>query len=153
MSRTYGQARSGYILRWLWICVPGRSLAGHVLTAPIQSSPALRMAYESRGKPKNAMFHSDQGCHYTRLRYRQKLWRYQIAQSMSRRGNCWDNAPMERFFRRFKTEWMPKEFYRSYDEAEADVIKYIILHYNLKRDHSYNNYLSPDAAEKILCSH
>ncbi len=69
------------------------------------TSKALSMAYESRGKPKGVMFHSDQGSHYTSLKYRQLLWRLQIKQSLSRRGNCWDNAPMERFFRSFKTEW------------------------------------------------
>jgi len=58
---------------------------------------ALSMAFEARGKPKNVMFHSDQGCHYTSRKFRQLLWRYQLKQSMSRRGNCWDNALMERF--------------------------------------------------------
>jgi putative transposase len=56
---------------------------------------ALTMAFEARGKPKGVMFHSDQGCHYTSKSYRQLLWRYQIEQSISRRGNCWDNAPMD----------------------------------------------------------
>ncbi len=109
---------------------------------------ALRMAYETRNRPKNVIFHSDQGCHYTSLQFRQALWRYGIKQSMSRRGNCWDNAPMERFFRSFKTEWMPKECYSSYDEAEKDTLDYILTHYNLRRGHSYNNYLSPNEAEK-----
>jgi len=114
---------------------------------------ALRIAYESRGKPKGVMFHSDQGSHYSSLTFRQQLWRYQMRQSMSRRGNCWDNSPVERFFRSLKTEWIPKEYYRSYDEAEADVHNYILRHYNVIRGHSYNNYLSPDAAERLLCSH
>ena len=109
---------------------------------------ALRMAYESRGRPKNVIFHSDQGCHYTSLQFRQTLWRYGIKQSMSRRGNCWDNAPMERFFRSFKTEWMPKQCYSSIKEAEKDTLDYIITHYNSRRGHSYNNYLSPNEAEK-----
>jgi len=51
---------------------------------------ALDMAYEMRGRPKGVMFHSDQGCQYTARKFRQRLWRYQIKQSMSRRGNCWD---------------------------------------------------------------
>ena len=66
---------------------------------------------------------------------------------MSRRGNCWDNAPMERFFRSFKVEWMPKYGYGSYEEAEDDTLKYILQYYNTQRGHSYNNYLSPTAAE------
>jgi len=56
------------------------------------TSDALAMAFESRGKPNNLTFHSDQGCHYTSRQFRQQLWRYQIKQSMSRRGNCWDNG-------------------------------------------------------------
>lgn len=146
--------------QWLYLTIVMDLVARKIIGWACSRSPdsaltcaALRMAYESRGRPKGVMFHSDQGCHYTSLRYRQQLWRYQITQSMSRRGNCWDNAPMERFFRSFKTEWMPKEYYSSYDEAETDVQKYIILHYNIARGHSYNNYLSPVAAEKLICSH
>jgi len=108
---------------------------------------ALRMAYESRGRPKDVMFHSDQGCHYTSKKFRQHLWRYQMTQSMSRRGNCWDNSPMERVFRSFKTEWMPSDFYKSYSEAERDIMLFI-RHYNYHRAHSYNNYLAPAAAEQ-----
>jgi len=63
------------------------------------TSQALYMAYEARGRPKGVMFHSDQGSHYTSRHFRQQLWRHQLTQSMSRRGNCWDNSPMERFFR------------------------------------------------------
>jgi len=56
----------------------------------VLTAKALTMAFESRGRPKGVMFHSDQGCHYTSKKYRQLLCRYQIKQSMSRRGNCWD---------------------------------------------------------------
>lgn len=63
---------------------------------------ALSMAFQSRGKPKELMFHSDQGCYNTSRKYRQLLLRYQIKQSSSRRGNYWDNAPMERFLQKFK---------------------------------------------------
>ena len=107
---------------------------------------ALMMAYESRGQPKGVMFHSDQGCHYTSKAFRQRLWRYKMKQSMSRRGNCWDNSPMERFFRSFKTEWMPQGGYRSYIEGERDIAAYI-KYYNFERCHSYNNYQAPASAE------
>lgn len=59
---------------------------------------ALQMAWKLRGRPSGVMFHSDQGSHYTSSKYRQALWRFRIKQSMSRRGNYWDNAPMVRFF-------------------------------------------------------
>jgi len=107
---------------------------------------ALRMAYESRGMPRQLLFHSDQGCHYTSRTFRQQLWRYQITQSMSWRGNCWDNAPMERFFRSYKTEWMPNDDYNSFTEAVIDIAAYI-KHYNYERGHSYNGYLCPVTAE------
>ncbi len=109
---------------------------------------ALQMAYESRGRPCGVMFHSDQGCHYTSKRFRQQLWRYQMKQSMSRRGNCWDNSPMERFFRSYKTEWMPETYYLSYREAEQDIAAYM-RYYNHQRGHSYNDYLSPATAENV----
>lgn len=110
------------------------------------TAKALQMAYESRGRPRGVMFHSDQGCHYTSKRFRQQLWRYQIKQSMSRRGNCWDNSPMERFFRSYKTEWMPQVGYYSFAQAQIDIAAYI-KYYNYQRGHSYNDYLSPAMAE------
>ncbi|EAC1210771.1 IS3 family transposase, partial [Escherichia coli] len=78
---------------------------------------ALEMAWETRGKPVGVMFHSDQGSHYTSRQFRQLLWRYRIRQSMSRRGNCWDNSPMERFFRSLKNEWVPATGYVSFSDA------------------------------------
>lgn len=139
--------------QWLYLAVVldlyKRKLIGWACSTNPDSQltiQALRMAYESRAHPKQVMFHSDQGCHYTSRVFQQQLWRYQIKQSMSRRGNCWDNAPMERFFRSFKTEWMPKNGYETFIGAERDVAAYI-RHYNYERGHSYNNYLSPVAAE------
>ena len=112
------------------------------------TAKALTMAFESRGRPKGVMFHSDQGSTYTSRYYRQLLWRYQIEQSMSRRGNCWDNSPMERFFRSLKTEWVPTTGYRSFIEAENAVVKYIIRYYSQVRPHSYNGGLTPNESEK-----
>jgi len=112
------------------------------------TAKALTMAFESRGRPKGVMFHSDQGSTYTSRNYRQLLWRYQIIQSMGRRGNCWDNSPMERFFRSLKTEWIPTTGYRSFTEAENAVVKYIIGYYSQVRPHSYNGGLTPNESEK-----
>ncbi|WP_370661057.1 IS3 family transposase [Psychrosphaera algicola] len=109
---------------------------------------ALTMAYELRGRPENVMFHSDQGSHYTSRKFRQRLWRYQITQSMSRRGNCWDNAPMERFFRSLKTEWVPTVGYRSFNEAKIDITKYIIGYYSQVRPHQHNGGLAPNESER-----
>jgi len=109
---------------------------------------ALSMAYESRGKPNGLMFHSDQGSHYTNRKFRQRLWRFQIKQSMSRQGNCWDNAPMERFFRSLKTEWVPSLGYRNFAEAERSITEYVTGYYSQTRPHKNNRGLSPNAAEQ-----
>jgi putative transposase len=106
------------------------------------------MAYESRGKPKRVMFHSDQGCHYTSKTFRQLIWRYGMKQSLSRRGNCWDNAPMERFFRSFKTEWMPRVGYKNITEATGEISQYIMGYYNRYRPHQHNDGSSPIEKEK-----
>lgn len=108
---------------------------------------ALRVAYETRGQPHGVLFHSDQGSHYASAAYRRQLCRYGMRQSMSRRGNCWDNAPMERLFRSLKHEWLPTGGYRSFQQAEADVLWYLTHYYNRTRPHSTLDYRTPVAAE------
>jgi putative transposase len=112
------------------------------------TAKALTMAYETRGKPEGVMFHSDS--HYTSIKFRQFLWRYQIKQSMSRRGNCWDNAPMERFFRSLKTEWVPSLGYRSFAESQRSIFDYITGYYNNIRPHQANIALPPIKAEELF---
>lgn len=111
---------------------------------------ALDHAYEQRGRPEDVLFHSDQGSQYSSLRYRQRLWRYQIEQSMSRRGNCWDNAPMERLFRSLKSEWIPSLGYRNFNDAQKDIGHYLFGYYNRQRPHTVNDGLSPVVAEEKL---
>ncbi|AUK23848.1 hypothetical protein CR534_24080 [Escherichia coli] len=79
--------------------------------------------------------------------FRQLLWRYQIRQSMSRRGNCWDNSPMERFFRSLKNEWMPVVGYVSFSEAAHAITDYIVGYYSALRPHEYNGGLPPNESE------
>lgn len=69
---------------------------------------ALRNAQETRPRDGRLLFHSDQGVQYKSKKYRKLLWRYGVMQSMSRRGNCLDNSPMERVFRSLKSEWLRK---------------------------------------------
>jgi len=69
---------------------------------------------------------------------------------MSRRGNCWDNAPMERLFRSFKTEWLPSTGYMTAREAQRDISYYLMHRYNWIRPHQFNHGLSPTAAEEKL---
>ncbi|HFV1340020.1 TPA: IS3 family transposase [Escherichia coli] len=140
--------------RWCYLAVVmdlfarrviGWSLSAHADTALISS--ALRMTYETRGQPRDVVFHSDQGSQYTGLKYQQLLWRCRINQSVSRRGNCWDNSPMERFFRSLKTEWVPTNGYAGKDEARQQINDYILNYYNSVRPHHYNGGLTPEESE------
>ena len=108
---------------------------------------ALDMAYQLRGCPTGVLFHSDQGSQYASRKFRQRLWRYRITQSMSRRGNCWDNAPMERVFRSLKTEWIPATGYMSFQEAKRDIGHYLMDYYNWRRPHKHNGGIPPAEAE------
>jgi len=111
---------------------------------------ALDHAWEQRGRPQQVMFHSDQGSQYASRKFRQRLWRYRMAQSMSRRGNCWDNAPMERLFRSLKTEWIPTFGYHNLTAARKDISSYLMGYYNQQRPHAFNGGLAPAAAEEKL---
>ncbi len=107
------------------------------------------MAYEQRGRPQNVMFHSDQGSQYASHSFRQRLWRYRMTQSMSRRGNCWDNAPMERLFRSLKSEWMPVTGYMTRAEAQRDISFYLMDYDNWSRPHQFNEGVPPAKAEAL----
>lgn len=111
---------------------------------------ALDMAYEQRGRPQNVLFHSDQGSQYGSRSFRQRLWRYRFKQSMSRRGNCHDNAPMERLFRSLKTEWVPEVGYMSASLAQQDIGRFLMQRYNWQRPHQFNSGLEPAVAEEKL---
>ncbi|MGF1706839.1 IS3 family transposase [Enterovibrio baiacu] len=140
--------------RWCYLAVVIDLYRRRVVGWAMSGSPdaalvtkALSMAYEQRGKPSGVMFHSDQGSQYGSRQFRQHLWRYRIAQSMSRRGNCWDNAPMERLFRSLKSEWVPTLGYTSFTEATRDISHYLMGYYNWERPHSYNDGIPPAKAE------
>lgn len=145
--------------RWAYLAVVMDLFSRKLIGFALSDSPntalaakALRMAFELRGKPTNVLFHSDQGTTYTSVHYRQLLWRYQMKQSMSRRGNCWDNSPMERFFRSYKSEWMPVNGYLSIEQARQDISYYILSYYNQNRPHSHNDTLTPCQKEEYYWS-
>lgn len=88
------------------------------------------------------MFHSDQGVQYSSKLFRGKLISFNIMQSMSRRGNCWDNAVMERLFRSLKTEKLNHLSFINHDSVFNEVESYIRF-YNYKRRHSGIEYMTP----------
>jgi len=113
---------------------------------------ALDVAYEQRGKPQGLLFHADQGSQYGSHQIRQRLWRYRISQSMSRRGNCWGNAPMKRVFRSLKTEWIPTTGYMTGQQAQRDISQYLRHHYNWIRPHQFNDGVALAKTEEKLKS-
>ena len=142
--------------RWSYLAVVLDLYARKPVGWALSNSPnsaltasALTMAYESRNRPEGVLFHSDQGSHYTSLTFRQHVWRYRMQQSMSRRGNCWDNSPMERFFRSLKTEWVPDLGYRSFADAQRSIVSYMTGYYLQTRPHQHNGGLPPKKAEEI----
>ena len=88
---------------------------------------ALRNALETRPRDGRLLFHSDQGVQYKSNKYRKLLWRYGVMQSMSRRGNCLDNSPIERVSRSLKNEWLPKGGYGDFIHAVRDINQWIIV--------------------------
>jgi putative transposase len=104
---------------------------------------ALMMAIWRRGRPKALMHHSDQGSQYTSEAFQRLMADHDITCSMSRSGNCWDNAAMESFFSSLKTERIRGQVYRTRDQARADVFDYIERFYNPIRRHSTLGYRSP----------
>lgn len=111
---------------------------------------ALTMALWRRGKPDALLHHSDQGSQYTSEAFQRLLADHGVDCSMSRSGNCWDNAAMESFFSSLKTERVSRTTYRTRDDAKADIFDYIERFYNPKRRHSTIGYLSPIAFEEKM---
>ena len=143
---TYIRIKGG----WCYLAVVLDLYAHRIVGFAISDSPdsvltakALQMAYHSRLKPSGVLFHSDQGTHYTSARFAESVASCEeMTQSMSRRGNCWDNAQTERFLRSFKTEWMPKGGYKNIAEARTAIIDYIWGYYQTMRPHSFSGVLN-----------
>lgn len=113
---------------------------------------ALMMALWRRGKPHELLHHSDQGSQYTSEDFQRLLAEHGITCSMSRKGNCWDNAAMESFFSSLKAERCSSKNYLTRDQARADVFDYIEGFYNPRRRHSVLNYLSPVQFEERMAA-
>jgi transposase InsO family protein len=104
---------------------------------------ALSMALTRRKPGAGLLHHSDRGCQYTSEAYQSFLKQHDIQVSMSRKGNCWDNAVMERFFGTLKRECTSREHFKTHEEARTAIFEYIEAFYNRVRKHSTLGYLSP----------
>jgi putative transposase len=142
---------------WLYVAVVldlfSRRIVGWSMSASMTAQlviDALTMALWRRGRPDALLHHSDQGSQYTSEAFQRLLADHGVDCSMSRSGNCWDNAAMESFFSSLKTERVSRRTYRTRDDAKADVFDYIERFYNPKRRHSTIGYLSPIAFEEKM---
>jgi putative transposase len=113
---------------------------------------ALKMAYRRRRPADGLIHHSDRGSQYASEDYRNLLTCYGMQMSMSRKGDCWDNAPMESFFGTLKKELVHHRKYRTRDEARRDIFEYIEIFYNRERLHSSLGYLSPADYENLVAT-
>jgi len=109
---------------------------------------ALSMAFSRRDIAPGLIIHSDRGTQYRAQKYIDFMASNDCKPSMSRKGNCWDNAPMESFFSRLKVELIYAQQYSTISEAKSGIFEYIEIFYNRKRRHSANDNISPVAFEE-----
>lgn len=128
----------------------GWAMADHMRTQLILD--ALEMAVGRRQPERGLLHHSDRGSQYASHEYRGTLVRHGFQASMSRKGNCWDNAVMERFFGSLKSEWLADQRYASHQAARRDVIEYIEMEYNSCRLHSTLAYQTPREIELAVAA-
>jgi transposase InsO family protein len=140
---------------WLYLAVIidlfSRKVIGWAMSHRMKASlvmEALSMAYWRRKPGKGLIHHSDRGSQYAGGDYQRLLDTHGMICSMSRKGDCWDNAVAESFFHSLKTEWTSEMLYRSRNDARKDVIHYIEMFYNSHRLHSSLNYKNPNEYEK-----
>jgi putative transposase len=149
---TYIPTREG----WLYLAVVedlfSRMIVGWSMDATMTSRlvvDALEMALARRLRGSSDLVaHSDRGSQYASEHYQRRLGEERIACSMSRRGNCWDNAPMESFFASLKKELVHDEDYATRAEAKASIFEYIEAFYNRVRRHSSLGYVAPAEYER-----
>lgn len=139
---------------WLYLAVImdlfSRQIVGWAIDKRIKKQltlNALAMAFWQRKPLPGLLHHSDRGSQYACHDYQKRLDQYGMIASMSRKGNCWDNAPTERFFRSLKTEWLDGLRFTSRASARMEIVDYIAF-YNSIRLHSSLGYLSPMEYEK-----
>ncbi len=150
---TYLWTQEGWIYLAVVIDLYSRRVVGWSIDRRMKKAlviRALMMAVNLRKPPPGLIHHSDRGSQYASHDYQKLLKQHGMICSMSRKGNCWDNAPVERFFSSLKREWTGDRWYRTRQEAIADVREYVAVYYNSKRLHSTLGYTTPLNYEKRL---
>ena len=152
---TYIRTGQGWLYLTIIMDLGDRKVIGWSLSRTLKAEDtviaAFLMAAINRPFRADIIFHSDRGVQYACTEFTNLLSRYKMMrQSMSRKGDCWDNAVAESFFKSLKSEWTSWQKYRTFPEAELSVFEYIEGWYNVKRRHSTLNYMTPIEYEDFL---
>ena len=152
---TYIRTRSGWLYLAVVLDLFSRKIVGWSMAPNMPAElvcSAMQLAVVQRQPPPGLIAHSDRGSQYASASYRALLARNDMQQSMSRKGNCWDNSVMERFFLSLKMERVWRRDYANHAEAIRDITEYIVGFYNNERLHSKLGYLPPTVYERAMAS-
>jgi transposase InsO family protein len=148
---TYLATGSGWLYLTVIIDLFSRMVVGWALSSSLGHEmvvTALKRAIRRRRPGKGLVFHSDRGVQYACTDFRKELNKHKCIQSMSRKGDCWDNAVAESFFGIIKTELVYHERYEGHQDTLQSIFEYIEVFYNRQRRHSTLEYLCPSEYEK-----
>jgi len=136
---------------WLYVAgildLCGHEIAGWAMGDRMTKELVIRCLKQARGRrgnPFGVLLHSDRGSQYCSNGYQELMRKCNFICSMSRKGNCWDNAPMESFWGKLKQEWLNDQHFRTRDEAKAAIFWYIEVYYRRNRLHASNGYRTPE---------
>ena len=150
---TYIPTKQGWMFLAVVIDLFSRRIVGWAMDdnmrAPLVNN-ALLTAIWTRKPGAGLLWHTDRGSQYASASHQKILTEHKITQSMSRKGNCWDNAVSESFFHTLKTELTHHFKFKTREEAKTAIFEYIEVFYNRKRLHSANDYMSPASYEERL---
>ncbi len=150
---TYIRTQQGWLYLAVVIDLYSRKVVGWSMDDNMETSlvnNALQMALQTRNTLPNLIWHTDRGSQYASDSHRKLLAEHNILQSMSRKGDCWDNAVSESFFHSLKTELVHHERFKTRAEANQAIFEYIEVFYNRQRLHSTNDYMSPVNYEAMM---
>ena len=150
---TYIPTKEGWLYLAVVIDIYSRKVVGWSMRYSLHTSlvnDALLMAIKRRNPNKGLIYHTDRGSQYASYEHKNLLEKYGIIQSMSKKGDCWDNAVAESFFHSLKTELIHHENFLTRKQANEKIFEYIEIFYNRQRLHSSNNYMSPSEFEEKM---
>ncbi len=150
---TYVPTDEGWLYLATWIDLCSRKIVGWSMSSRMTSDlvvNAFRMAHFRQNRQAPNIVHSDRGSQYASQDFRNELNKYHCKQSMSRKGDCWDNAVAESFFGTLKSELVHHEKYKTREQARLSIFDYIEMFYNKRRIHSHLNFVSPEDFEKSM---